>query len=91
MDTHYHHYITQLPLPNLVYVRSKVQRYKGLNHNLHLTDLRVLFPNGCEEIVNKSTDQFPGVVNPGYELGDHLEPCVNVDGLNSLHQGLVHL
>ena len=39
--------------------------------------------------MDESTDQPPGVVYPGYELRDHLQPRVNVDGLNSLHQGFV--
>ena len=51
----------------------------------------MLFTNSSEQVVDESTDKPPGVVNPGYELGYDLKPCVDVNSLNSLHQGLVHI
>ena len=51
--------------------------------------LRVLLAYSSEQVVDEPADQPPRVVYPGYQLGDHLQPGVNVNGLHSLHQGLV--
>ena len=41
--------------------------------------------------MDEFADEASGVVNPGDELGDDLQPGVDIDGADAVHQRIVHL
>lgn len=51
----------------------------------------MLLADICEQVVYEFADEPSGVVYPGYELRDDLQPCVYVNGPDAIHQRLVHL
>ena len=53
--------------------------------------LRVLLPHRGQKVMDKFADEAAWMVDPGYELWDHLEPGVNINGTNTLHQSFVDI
>ena len=55
------------------------------------TYLWMLFADIRQEVMDEFADQALGVVYPGNELWDDLQPGVYFYGANTITQGLVHI